>query len=366
MRGARWVRIPRGRLGVRGGAEPLGAGGDGSGRLPVDPSGGARRHGQCLAGGAGRRPLCRARGGEAAQRGARRPRRRGSLCARRPHPGRVVASAHRPSHRCRIDAARPALPGARVRGRTARRSPLRRAAPRRGGAPAAVPAGAGPGRPRPRQPDRAPGPETVERAGHGRWAGQAARLRHRPPARRRAGRRRRAGPHPGRRVDAHPGLRRARATHAPAGDHRHRCLFPRRAALRDPGRAPSRRAVPRQPGRPDAGSGARRFAAPVVGRRDPGSRPDARCPGDRDGAADHAGQAGAGVARRPGHDRGHGHADRARRTLRLGRRAGRRPAAPPRPPPDRRASPGRELSRRQVRASQPRVGRLGHSHASWP
>ena len=126
------------------------------------------RHGQRVAGRALRRPLRRPRGDQAAEHRADGPRRRRAIPARRQHPRPAHAPAHRAPRRCRRLADRPAVSRARARRRPEHRPLLRRARARRRGASPPVPRRAGGGRPRARQPDRAPRHQAGQRAGQGR------------------------------------------------------------------------------------------------------------------------------------------------------------------------------------------------------
>lgn len=101
--------------------------------------------------------------------------------------------------------------------------------------------GAAPARGTGRQPGRSHRPcapaadhpsrhQAVERAGHGRWAAEAAGLRRRQSARRSAGRRRRA--HAARGPHGDAGVRRSRADRTPAAHHGRRRARARRRLLR--------------------------------------------------------------------------------------------------------------------------------------
>ena len=144
---------------------------------------------------------------QAAESRIARPHGRIAVRARGPDPGATPPPEHRPSARRRRGGDGPALPRAGARGRRAHRRVLRPARARRPRAGAPLRGRARRRRARARQPDRPPRPQAVQRAGDRRWAGQAARLRHRQAARRRRpawrARRCRAGP-PSRRRTPHP------------------------------------------------------------------------------------------------------------------------------------------------------------------
>ena len=144
-----------------------------------------RRYGAGLARPAQRRALRRRGRGEDPER----RRRRRALQTRGQHPGPADPPPYRPPDRRGGVPGRPAVSRPRTRRRRADRCLLRRPGARHRGPPPPVPGRVGRRRPRPREPDRAPRHQAVERHGeHGR-TGEAPRLRHRQAPGGRSGRR---------------------------------------------------------------------------------------------------------------------------------------------------------------------------------
>ncbi len=199
-------------------------------------------HGDGLAGATERRPFRRRRRRQAPAPVARRGARIGALPQRGIDPVAPLPRRHRASLRRRRVDGRAAVPRPGARRRPADR-PLRRRASTPGARPArALSPDRRRGRLRPLEPRRAPRPQALEHPRRPRRPRRncstsgSRRSSTRPPASRSAARSPGAGAHP--RVCGAGAARRGR------DHHRHRCLRPRRAALRAADRQTSGGPVP--------------------------------------------------------------------------------------------------------------------------
>ena len=194
-----------------------------------------RRHGRGLPRRARRRLVEPAGGVEAA------PGDVAALGPRRPHgartgdPGEPQSPEHCAAVRRRPDRDGTAVPGARVRRRTADRRIRQLDAPDDSRPAACLPAGRARRRARARSTGGPPRLEAVEHPGHERRRREVAGLRYRQADRRT--RQRRQQHHRFRRMSSHPRLRVARAAGGQDPWRRHRRLLARRPALRAPRRA---------------------------------------------------------------------------------------------------------------------------------